>query len=131
MKLAPLVLAAAVLCFGAPVLAEPEPAAPAGTAIEPEVPPVPRIKVGGPCVYATTEIAGTVTEVAGGVALMAPLEGPVFGIGLQEFLAVDAAPEPGQVYRISKRAITKGTCVPVLYELIGPATDEAPAAPEN
>ena len=124
MKLAPLILAAA-FCLVAPAFAEPEPAVPAEAPAEPAAPAIPRIKVGGPCTYETTEIAATVIEVAEGSVLMSHAEDRNFNLGVNAFAVL---PEPGDVLPVTKRKITKGTCQPLIYTLVVPPAEEpAPA----
>jgi hypothetical protein len=126
MKCAWTVLLAATLCFAAPALAGPEPLVAEETAIEAEPSPALSmpIRVGGPCGYETTEIVATLVDLSGDSALLLPPEGRSFSLNAAAFPPKGTAAEAGKPYRISKRTNTKGTCQPIIYDLIGPVTDE-------
>lgn len=128
MKCAYAFLLAATLTLAAPALAEPEPPVAGESAISPAPVTPPRIRVGGPCAYETTEIMATLVDLSGDNALLLPEDGRSFSLNAAAFLQKGTEAETGKSYRISRRAITTGTCVPVIYDLIGPATDEAAPA---
>ena len=128
MKCASAFLFAAMLALAAPAQAEPEPPVAGEAAISPAPVTPPRIRVGGPCAYETTEIMATLVDLSDDNALMLPEDGRSFSLNAAVFPQKGAEAVAGKSYHISKRAITTGTCFPVIYDLIGPATDEAAPA---
>ena len=125
MKFAATLLVA--ICVASACHATPDPAPPAEaeTAIEPSEAPVMPIRVGGPCAYETTEIDATVLQVADGQVSMSQTEDRNFNLAAAAFTA---PPVAGDVIRVTKRKITKGTCQPLIYTLAVPPADETPRA---
>ncbi|MEQ9506886.1 MAG: hypothetical protein RLO80_11500 [Hyphomonas sp.] len=123
MKFAATLLVAICLAFASH--ASPEPTADSETAIEPSEAPVMPIRVGGPCTYETSEIDATVLQVADGQVSMSQAEDRNFNLAAAAFTA---PPVAGDVIRVTKRKITKGTCQPLIYTLAVPPADETPPA---
>lgn len=88
-------------------------------AAEPDTVRPPR--VGGPCAYETSEITAKVLEIADGYVRFEESDGRTFG---QELSRFKTALQPGGYYMFSKRSITTGSCVPVMYTPVDPVTDE-------
>lgn len=126
MRFAAALLAAVCVANACHATPDPAPAADAETAIEPSEAPVIPIRVGGPCAYDTSEIDVTVLRADEGSVLMSQAEGPNFNVAAAAFTT---PPQPGDVIKVTKRKITKGTCQPVIYTLSVPSADELP--PEN
>lgn len=90
-----------------------------GAVAEPDSARPPR--VGGPCAYKTSEIVATVLEITDGYVKLAEADGRTFG---QELSRFETALQPGDHYTFTKRQITTGSCVPVMYTPVDPVTDE-------
>ncbi len=86
---------------------------------DPVDPPV----IGGACSYETTVVQASIVQVSGGDVELREASGSGFFLDLVDFAAINAQPEPGQAFDITKHTITTGTCTPVGYVLKGLSGD--------
>ncbi len=85
MKCASASLLAATLVLAAPARAEPEPQVAGDIAVSPTPVTPPRIRVGGPCAYETSEILATLVDLSGDNALLLPEDGRSFSLNAAAF----------------------------------------------
>lgn len=79
--------------------------------------PLIKPKVGGPCTYENTSITATVLGVSEDSV---ELDDPDMRAFTLPFSVFSEAPRIGDLVGVTRRKITTGTCVPVMYFFAGP-----------